>query len=150
MCPTLHRTHTSLSMSHLPTRNAVVPEYVKSKELLTCAVARWVEDIRRERFDANDQPIRHPRTNRILISSLNKLQEVAENAVLRLHNCVPPTKEIEANAWYGTGQYHNTMEIMKPRYHSCNNESWHSTHLNFVTGLHAHAQHYVALLHFAT
>ena len=75
---------------------AVVPEYVKSPELLNVAVQEWFDEIKEKTFDASGAPIKDPIKNTILIASLDKLEEIKKNALIRIKNCHPPTSEYAA------------------------------------------------------
>jgi hypothetical protein len=54
-------------------------------------------------------------------------------------------RRLEGRAWYETGKMHNGMKVYRPRYHSCGNEAWNSTQVDFVVGDHTSRQLATAL-----
>ena len=115
---------------------AVVPEYVKSKALLVDALDQWFNEIKEKCFDAQGAPIPDPIRNTKLIWNLKDFERIRDAGLLRMKSCVPPTAELESLAWFETGTVHNFMDVMRPRYHSCGNESWHSSQQDFIVGDH--------------
>ena len=124
---------------------AVVPEYVKSKPLLDEALSLWFDRIKEVCFTPEGAPIKDAIRGTYLIQSLCDLERIRDNGLLRMKACVPPTKELEDLAWFETGKVHNHLKVMRPRYHSCGNESWHSSQQDFIVGDHTSAAMATAL-----
>ena len=63
---------------------AIVPEYILgTDELLEQGITGWLEEVKRQAFDEGGKPIRFGQQNAILISSLEKLETIAKNALTR-------------------------------------------------------------------
>ena len=112
----------------------IVPEYLISRDSIDSAMLQWEETVKVDAFTANGTiPFPHPTRGTTIIASLEVLQRIRKNSSLRFKNCVPPD-HLRPYAWRKTGDTFLGMDVMRPRFHSCNNEMWNSTMPDFVVG----------------
>jgi hypothetical protein len=126
------------------TRSAIVPEYVKDESTIHSELDAWAADVRRECFAADGSPIKHARTGTVLMDSLAVLEDILTSAKRRFAKCIPPD-HLRHLAYWDTGEVQNGMAVMRSCFHTCGNESWHSTLPDFVVGDHSSVQRATAL-----
>jgi hypothetical protein len=115
------------------TGDVVVPEHVRPAQVLKTAVPEWVEEMIGELF-IDDQPVKI--FGRTLIPTAQIFRDLANNALSRMLNCVPPDG---VNAWRLTGTIDsNGFEIMKPNFHTCGVESWNALQTGGPTAVSPH------------